>query len=124
MPDIALIAGPYRPPRTRPGRKIWCFWRGDVIVAGVTDALIPWPYSQGCRWRRLPILHGDLCRAVRVESVEAVAHHWGVSRYTVRRWRHQLGTPRFNPGTTAVWCRIAPAKLAHARSCRTLGARK
>lgn len=117
MTDVALIAGPYFPPRHR-GRKIYCEWRGDVMIAGITQAPIPWPYSKGCRQKQLPILCGDLIRAVRTESVESIAHHWGVGRSTVRRWRNHLNVPWFNPGTTAVWKRQAGTKLEHARSCR------
>lgn len=117
-PDTTLIAGPYRAPRCRVGRTLACLVRGAVIVAGIADAPIPWPYSTGPGQKRLPVLRGDLVRAVRTESVAAVAHHWGVSRWTVRRWRHRLGVPRYNPGTRAAWARIAPAKLAHARTCR------
>ena len=117
-PDVELIGGPYRTPRCRVGGVLFCRQRGDVRVAGISDAPIPWPYSSGQRWRPLPVLCAGLLRAVERESVEAVAHHWGVSRWTVRRWRHLLGVARFNDGTRAAWARIAPAKLAHARACR------
>jgi hypothetical protein len=117
MPDTTLIGGPYRASR-RIGRKLYCHQRGDVVVAGITDAPIPWPYSKGRGCKPLPVLYGDLIKAVKAESVEAVAHHFGVSRWTVRRWRHLLDVPRFNPGTMAAWKRVAVTKLVHARACK------
>jgi hypothetical protein len=116
MADVQLLGGPYRPPRFRVGFPLFCEWRGEVEVMGTTDAPIAWPYSQGERRKRLPVLTGDLVRAVTVESAEAVAFHWGISRWTVRRWRQHLNVPRFNPGTRAAWRRMAITKLAAARA--------
>jgi hypothetical protein len=100
----ALIAGPYRTPRCRVGRLLACSLRGDVPVDGITDALIPWPYTryrgEGVYASPLPILIlcGELERAVRTESCAAVAAHWGVNRGVVSRWRRHLGVSGW--GTT------------------------
>jgi hypothetical protein len=32
-----------------------------------------------------------------------VAHHWGVSKATVRNWRKALGVPRYTPGTRRLY---------------------
>ena len=47
----------------------------------------------------MPILCGDLIRAVRVEAAIAVAHHWGVSLWTVGKWRRALDVPRITNGS-------------------------
>ena len=61
-------AGPYRPPVVNVGMVLHDEHRGaDVKVEGVTDAPIPWPaasYRMGRRESLLPILCGDLVRAV------------------------------------------------------------
>jgi hypothetical protein len=62
----------------------------------------------------------ELARAIRTESVEAMAHWWGVSRWTVRRWRHALGVDRFNEGTKARWKELAPSKLTPEVRARAL----
>lgn len=108
-----LTAGPYRSPRLRIGGAAWCERSGDVVVSGYTDAPISWPYSrpeQGGGRVRL-ILTGDLIRAVRSESVSAVADHWGVSRWTVSRWRATLGVGRWTTGTRDLWSQLADARL-------------
>ena len=41
-----LLYGPYRMPRCRVGRRLLCQVRGTVVVAGISDAPIPWPVGQ------------------------------------------------------------------------------
>ena len=41
-------------------------------------------------------LCGALVRAVRLESVVAVSHHFGVSPHTVAKWCKALGVPEVN----------------------------
>ncbi len=107
----ALLHPPYRAPRVRPGEQLYCeHHAADVLVAGTTDAPIPWPAYAHLRGLT-PILTGDLARAVRLESVQAVAYWWGVSRDTVRRWRKKLGVGRFNEGTTARWRELVAVRL-------------
>jgi hypothetical protein len=114
----ALIAGPYRPPAGRShrvGATVGCRVRGEVMVSGVTDAPLPWPCARTTPPARpLPVVTPELARAIRTESVEAVAYWWGISRWIVRRWRQALGVPRFNPGTLARWRELAPTKLTPA----------
>lgn len=93
-----LINGPYHPPACQ-----ICDWLDDAIdgrvqVGGWTDAPIPWPRRKKTG-RHSPILCGDLVLAVQTESVEAVAHHWGVGPTTVWKWRKALGVDRITYGT-------------------------
>lgn len=97
--SFRLLFGPYRPPGCRVGGPLDCEARGrTVVVAGMSDAPIQWPYAKK-RGNRSLILCGDLVKAVAVESAKAVAHHWGVSTVTVRTWRRALGVPTDNVGT-------------------------
>ena len=70
--------------------------RGYLKVGSWSDGPIPWPrrYRTGSI-----ILCGDLVRAVKLESVEAVCYHWGVCRNVVQKWRHAVQVPECNPGT-------------------------
>ncbi len=91
-----LLFGPYHPPRTRPGRFLFCEWRGTVKVGDYSDRPIPWPM----KWRtRSLILCGDLVRAVKQESEIAVAYHWGVSVAVVTKWRKALEVEPITVGT-------------------------
>jgi hypothetical protein len=40
-----LIAGPYQTPRCKVGRMLRCQIRGKVIVRGIHEAPIQWPYT-------------------------------------------------------------------------------
>jgi hypothetical protein len=108
-----LVAGPYRAPRCRPGKVLACTLRGDVTVAGLTDAPVPWPYAAQAQGGGKPllILAGDLERAVRAESVAAVCHHWGCGRKLVWRWRAALGVGRMTDGTRRRWSALAAGKF-------------
>ena len=82
-------AGPYQPPHAKVGAKLHDEMLGDVTVEGVTDAPVSWPATT-FRGRLIPILCGDLVRAV-CEEVEVVtAHYWGVTKYVVNQWRKAL----------------------------------
>lgn len=128
VPGPPLVGGPYRAVRVRPGHTVVCLIRGEVEVHGVTegarstaDGPLAWPYVEPCpgTGRLTLLLLGDLARAVRVESVQAVCHYWGVSRYTVRRWRRALGVGRMTAGTRALWAELAPTRLG--RDARARG---
>jgi hypothetical protein len=80
-------AGPYTPLVV--GTTTKDEWYGSVTVAGMTTAPIPWPAFE-YRAHFMPILAGGLVRAVLEETEGAVAHFWGVSRYTVLLWRKAL----------------------------------
>lgn len=100
-----LLFGPYDPPRTRRGKFLFCEWRGTVKVGEYSDGPIPWPLKWGTR--RSLILCGDLVEAVKQESEVAVAHHWGVSAATVKKWRQALEVEFYNAGTR--WLQHAQA---------------
>jgi hypothetical protein len=99
-----LLGAPYQAPRPIRRGIYFDLLRGDLRGEGPSDAPIAWPRGRtSFRAKPLPIVSDELARAIRTESVEAIVYHWGVSRYTVRRWRHALGVPRFNEGTLALW---------------------
>lgn len=103
MSDTTLI-GRYRTPRVKPGHFISDAVAGEVQVDGITeDVPIPWPYIARVGTQKTLILCADLTKAVNRESVAAVAYHWGVSRWTVRRWRRALGVGRWTEGTKRIW---------------------
>jgi len=86
-------AGPYRPPTVNVGAILHDECRDDVTVDGMTDAPIPWPgsnYNKGRHEALLPILCGDLVRAVCEEDELTVAHYWGVTRHIVNQWKRKL----------------------------------
>jgi hypothetical protein len=98
------LLGKYRTTRFRIGDVVNCARRGDVRITGVSDSPIPWPIGQTLprgKGRAL-VLYGDLAKAVRRESAEAVMHFWGVKHHTVWLWRKALGVPQYNEGTTAL----------------------
>jgi hypothetical protein len=113
-----LLFGPYRMPRCRVGRKLFCEVRGWVTVRGLSDNPIPWPQTRGKRGRPFLILCGDLVKAVRRESNQAVAYHWGVTPQTVSGWRKALDVGPTTEGTSRLrsdytrepWAEAARAK--------------
>ena len=97
-------AGPYRPPTVNIGKVLHDEYRGDVKVDGMTDAPIPWPgsnYKKGRHEALLPILYGDLVRAVCEEDELTVAHYWGVTRYMVEQWKRALSGAKDSDGIFA-----------------------
>ncbi|MBI1348793.1 hypothetical protein GC163_21175 [bacterium] len=96
-----LRFGPYHTPLFEYGQSVDCRRFGEITIAGLTDAPIPWPIGKHGRSKSL-VLTGDLCRAVEQKSNMAVAKHWGVTGQTVTLWRHVLGIQRANAGTSAV----------------------
>ena len=89
-----------------------CARRGDVRIVGLSDAPIPWPIGQTLpRGRaRALVLYGALAEAVRRESAEAVAHHWGVTAQTVTARRKAPEVGEYTEGTQALKSeRLAPA---------------
>jgi hypothetical protein len=96
-----LLFGPYRTPRFAYGADRLCALRGEVILCGLTEAPIPWPVGKkrvGSRGRAI-VLFGALVKAVKRESAQAVAYWWGVSAWTVWRWRKALDVRPTNEGT-------------------------
>ena len=97
-----LYFGPYDTPRFRYGQRVWCHYRGWVKIVGLTDGKIQWPIRRPIKsnpGRDSMVIYHGLKRAIEKESNQGVAHWWGVSRGTVRRWRRALAVPRKTPGT-------------------------
>src|SRR5207248_2535325 len=88
------LLGQCKAPRFRLGDVVACARRGDVRIVGLSDAPIPWPTGQLLKGGRRPalILDGDLARAVRRESAEAVTRHRGVTANTAWQWREAQRT--------------------------------
>jgi hypothetical protein len=105
-----LLFGPYAMPRCRVGRWRKCVLQGKVKVVGISDTPIPWPQ---CRSNRhlVPIICGGLLKAIKRESNQAVAWHWGVCAYTVSKWRKALGVRRSNEGTHELQSAWMPERL-------------
>jgi hypothetical protein len=100
-PDRFRLLGTYRTPRVRVGRKLACEARDcEVIVTGYSSARIPWPLGRrpGFAGRAL-VVYGELARAVRRESNQAVCHWFGVTGQTVSKWRRALGVGQTTDGT-------------------------
>jgi hypothetical protein len=88
----------YRTPPFRYGQRAECQARGEVVIVGLTDAPIPWPFGKRVRAKSL-VIYRDLARAVRRESNQTVCRLFGVTPQTVSKWRKALGVPANNPGT-------------------------
>jgi len=92
-----------------------CELRGTVKVGGYSDAPIPWPSALRTGYRSL-ILCGDLVRAVKLESEQAIAYHWQVSKSTVTKWRRVLGVEMWNAGSRRLlWHAVDLARTPEAR---------
>jgi hypothetical protein len=59
-----LLHGPYKAPRCKLGRVLFCGMRGEVVVKGISAGRIPWHMTRGRRGRAAFILCGDLVRSV------------------------------------------------------------
>jgi hypothetical protein len=110
------LLGKYKTPKVRYGRRARSLVRGEVTVCGLTDALIPWPI--GAKHAKCLVVYGDLARAVRRESNQAVAYWWGITPQTVTIWRKALGVEPSTAGTSRLrrdyakepWAREAIAR--------------
>lgn len=108
---LRLLHGPYVAPAVKRGDALFCEKADrEVKVGGLSDAPIQWPRRLKTGTPSL-ILCGDLIRAVRTESVIAVAHWWGVNAVTVWKWRKALGVPQVNEGTGRLYRDYHPEKL-------------
>jgi hypothetical protein len=101
-----LHFGPYRTPRFKFGGVVKDEIRGEVKIIGVSDARIPWPLAHYWAQRSI-VVYGSLVRAVRRESVQAVAYWWGISVEKVRLVRRALSVPVHNLGTKRLRTRYA-----------------
>jgi transposase-like protein len=99
MTDITrLLFGPYRAPRFRYGSVVMDEARGEVVICGLSAGRIPWPIGR-LGPNKSPVVYAGLAKAVRQESVAAVAFWWGVHPATVSNWRRRLGVGRVTAGT-------------------------
>lgn len=93
----------YRTPRFRYGARVQDVLRGEVQIVGISDARIPWPIGAfGPRKAPGLILYRDLAKAIERESVQAVAHWWGITPQTVTRYRRLAGIEAMPEGTRRV----------------------
>jgi len=83
-----LRAGPYVSPEARIGDTLKDEWASEK-VAGFTEAPIPWP---ACihKGKLIPILTGDLVRAILEEPEGAVAYYFGVTQRCIKLWKQTL----------------------------------
>jgi hypothetical protein len=101
-----LHHGPYRTPRFKFGATVKDEIRGKVKIIGISDARIPWPLAH--YWaRRSVVVYRGLAKAIRRESVQAVAYWFGISVDKVRLARRALGVPIHNGGTHWLRKRLA-----------------
>jgi len=98
-------AGPYHTPSVSVGTVLHDEYRNiDLPVEGFTEAPISWPaadYQKGRREALLPILCGDLVRAVCEEDELTVAYYWNVTRYMVERWKQVIAGATSSDGVFA-----------------------
>jgi hypothetical protein len=86
---MQLKFGPYKPPRARKGSVLVDECYGKVTVIGRTVALVKWP-AHSHRGKLLPVLTGDLVKALILENEQAVSNAFGVSRYHIDMWKRAL----------------------------------
>ena len=100
------LHGTYRTPRFRFGARVQDATRGDVRIVRLSDAPIPWPIGKAISHTHgnlALVVYRGLARALKRESIQAIAHHWGVSPQTVVKWRRRLGlTGKMPAGTTVL----------------------
>ena len=85
-----LHFGRYKSPRFKLGATVEDEIRGKVRIVGISDARIPWPLALNWRQRSV-VVYGALARAMRLESVQAIAYWWGISVEKVRIVSPSLG---------------------------------
>ncbi len=111
---VRFIGGPYAPPLVAVGGWLRCALRGDLQVAGYTNALIPWPVAAG--HRKQLIVCGNLVKALKTESRLAVAFHFGISPALVSEYRSRLNIERYTAGSQRLfWRNVNLARTPEAR---------
>ena len=76
---LKLLFGPNQTPRFRVGQVVRCEVRGEVRIAGLSEAPISWPVCKTGKWL-VPIVYKGLAKEIRRESELAVAHWWGAGK--------------------------------------------
>jgi hypothetical protein len=103
------LLGTYRTPRCHIGQWARCAVRGEVQNKAISDGPIPWPMCQ--TWTRLGlVVYLVFLQAVRTESVQAIAHWWGVGKCSLWSWKKELG--RLYPARATERQRINPPSAA------------
>jgi hypothetical protein len=75
-----------------------CLYRdAEVVITSWTDARIPWPQCRvlGARGGSGLRITGELVRAIRTESAEAIKHWFGVGVAAVWHWRRAFDVSRW-----------------------------
>ncbi len=106
-----LLYGPYTVPQAKLGEELPCSIHGLQVVSGWHGPM-QWPKAKA-RGRPKLIVCCDLLRAVRQETCDTVALHWGVHRRTVANWRRGLGCAT---GATRARSSYTSAKMRVLRS--------
>lgn len=115
--DHTTLLATYRTPRFTYGSTVTCEWRGDVVINGITDALIPWPVGKRRKERaKTLVLYADLADALRRESSSAISHWWGVSDQAITKWRRELGIDAMTEGTRLLKSAAAKSSPGIARA--------
>ena len=110
-----LIAGPYHPPKLRVGSRVHDEMLGEVKVVGRQTGPIPWPLCDEPPRPgpnpagQIPILCGELVRALCEESIDAVSQYWAVSPRLVRRWRAAIAGTKKGVATALALKKHSPA---------------
>jgi len=87
---MTVMCGPYNPPKCRVGSMLHDEMLGDVRVVGKKNGwpLCDEPPRPGPNpFGEIPVLCGDLVKAIVEESIDAICEEWEVSPRLVRRWR-------------------------------------
>src|SRR5207244_7991693 len=110
---------PYRPLAFRRGDRTSCLYRdAAVVITGWTGARVEWP-----RCRPLEsgggsgvLVEEELLRAIHTESSLALQYWFGVSEYTVWRWRKAFGISRWGTqGSRELHQRVSEAGASKLR---------
>jgi hypothetical protein len=93
------LVGQYSSLEAKPGDTLRCARKGDVVVAGMTDAPVPWPFFRTATGRTSLVLTGDLVRAIRNgETTSAIGYHWQIADSMVTAFRKALGIANATKG--------------------------
>ncbi len=106
-----LLNGPYEPPECKVGSTLHDLSLGDVVVVskrGGWPVTVEPPRPGPNPFGEIPVLTGNLVKAVCEESIDAVVDHWSVTRRLVRRWREAITGRKKNINTALALLRSNP----------------
>jgi hypothetical protein len=114
QPIIPVLYHVYKPPALQPRQRVWCYVCDCLaVVTDWSDAPIIWPRGRALhRKSGVPgvIVEDELARAVKQESANAIAYWWGVSMFSVIKWRKALGVDRRNNEGTQILIHAATTR--------------